>query len=608
VYVKGTVKAVPSGTTITVKGEGYEDSVPVDNIISTIRQSAESVKIKASQIEIDGTTKFTNGSTVTTVGDYVGGVANDAVKSLEIGGKNLYRSSTTVGPIGGTATLSAYDASYHGRTLTVTAGTPTLRFSNIIPQTNVPYTISFTLTSSVATTAKIDVMDNTVQSFNVPSGTSKVVCTSTPTRAIDSTYHFVDIVFGTTGIFKLADIMIEQSTIASDWAPAPEELPKPNLTPFFSFEPYNTTAGQGGQYWNSFTYPANFTAMGDGWVKYVTRDNTSGTATAYDQYRPKHINALSPDTTYTLMVEFRNVSKTGNVYLRCPDGGQTNNSADYIYVNGVKSTMDTLIANGVYYKQFRTATTTQSNYDVFFGLCTRVDAGAKATYEMRLSLYEGVYFGPYQPYAGHAVLQEQRVYYSTTATSAPAAPTSWVTATGTANLTWTTKRMQYDKTNKYLYTTMQRKYADGTTSCGPVLLDDTTTVIDGGNIITGSIATNRIDAGSGTFSTANIPNLDAAKITSGSISADRIKANVINAVNNGNGTINADKINVSNINIGSLAGSIGGRNLLLDTGTAKTSSAFALNSSNYAVWDVYSLYVPYNQIVKVDDLITVSFD
>lgn len=145
----------------------------------------------------------------------------------------------------------------------------------------------------------------------------------------------------------------------------------------------------------------------------------------YDQHRPKHIDALNPDTTYTLMAEFRNVSKTGTVYLRCPDGGQTSNTTSYIFVNGVQQTsIDLPIANGVYYKQFRTASTTQSNYDVFFGLCTPIAAGGKATYEMRLSLYEGVYFGPYQPYTGHVVLQEQQIYYRKNASGAPAAPTS----------------------------------------------------------------------------------------------------------------------------------------------------------------------------------------
>lgn len=53
---------------------------------------------------------------------------------------------------------------------------------------------------------------------------------------------------------------------------------------------------------------------------------------------------------------------------------------------------------------------------------------------------------------------------------------------------------------------------------------------------------------------------------------------------------------------------VGGRNLLLATGTPKTSNVTSVNSSNYVVFDLYNLYAPYNQIVVADDLITVSFD
>ena len=53
---------------------------------------------------------------------------------------------------------------------------------------------------------------------------------------------------------------------------------------------------------------------------------------------------------------------------------------------------------------------------------------------------------------------------------------------------------------------------------------------------------------------ANIVGINADNISSGSINADRIKANVISAVNNGTGTINADKVNVSAIKIGDLDG------------------------------------------------------
>lgn len=99
----------------------------------------------------------------------------------------------------------------------------------------------------------------------------------------------------------------------------------------------------------------------------------------------------------------------------------------------------------------------------------------------------------WSPAPEDATEMEQRIYYRSSSSTAPTAPSTWVTATTTANATWTTKRMAYDQTYKYLYTCIQRKTGSNVITNSTVLLDDTTTVIDGGNIITGSIAANKVD-------------------------------------------------------------------------------------------------------------------
>ena len=125
------------------------------------------------------------------------------------------------------------------------------------------------------------------------------------------------------------------------------------------------------------------------------------------------------------MAEFKNVTKTGNVYLRLPDGGQSGVAAGVKSVNGLtNSAIDLLVANGTFYKVFTTNPSTATNYDVVFGCCTRVDVGGKATFDMRLSFYEGVYYGPYQTYTANAVVREHRIYYKSSSTTAPTAPTS----------------------------------------------------------------------------------------------------------------------------------------------------------------------------------------
>lgn len=54
--------------------------------------------------------------------------------------------------------------------------------------------------------------------------------------------------------------------------------------------------------------------------------------------------------------------------------------------------------------------------------------------------------------------------------------------------------MSYSSVKPYIYTCEQKQVVNGTVSYTPVLLDDTTTVIDGGKIITGSVMANALNA------------------------------------------------------------------------------------------------------------------
>ena len=101
--------------------------------------------------------------------------------------------------------------------------------------------------------------------------------------------------------------------------------------------------------------------------------------------------------------------------------------------------------------------------------------------------------------ASGANFREQIIYKSQIASaSAPSALTTWcTTATGGQNA-WTTVRPEYSQSYPALYTAVQRQTVaqaanNGTTcSCTTPALDKTTTVIDGGNIITNSIHADRI--------------------------------------------------------------------------------------------------------------------
>lgn len=105
--------------------------------------------------------------------------------------------------------------------------------------------------------------------------------------------------------------------------------------------------------------------------------------------------------------------------------------------------------------------------------------------------------------------------------------------------------------------------------------------VDGGSLTAGTVNASAINASSGTFSTANIPNLDAAKITSGYINSARIESGSITADKIHSGAITADKIavgavvNNDNLVRGTKAMTVGSGKW--DTGTFRLSGTGTLS-------------------------------
>ena len=161
-----------------------------------------------------------------------------------------------------------------------------------------------------------------------------------------------------------------------------------------------------------------------------------------------------------------------------------------------------------------------------------------------------------------AVFEEQLIYISkVSGTLTVNGTTTWITENGDVQNTWSTKRPTYNTDYPVLFIAKQRKTVSGNVTCTTPLKDDTTTIIDGGHITTGTIDASQV----------SVTNIDASNISTGTLSADRIGAN----------SIDASKINVSSISIGNLNGAsnyaqktdvteainkeIGGRNLIIGT-------------------------------------------
>lgn len=90
----------------------------------------------------------------------------------------------------------------------------------------------------------------------------------------------------------------------------------------------------------------------------------------------------------------------------------------------------------------------------------------------------------------------QRVYYRSTSNSAPAAPTAWVTRSDEVNDTWTRRHLPVSSVNKsykYIWQYEQIRRIDGTLSTASNVSPDTShTVIDGGNIMTGTVTADKL--------------------------------------------------------------------------------------------------------------------
>ena len=132
------------------------------------------------------------------------------------------------------------------------------------------------------------------------------------------------------------------------------------------------------------------------------------------------------------------------------------------------------------------------------------------------------------------VKEAQQIYCRSSSTTAPSAPTSWITSTSTnpnAEV-WTRKPLAYDSTNKYRYTCTQYRTSGGNVFNSTVILDATITVIDGGSIITSTIAANSIAAGC-----ISVTELSAFGATIGGFTIDTTSIRTAAATSNADNSI-----------------------------------------------------------------------
>lgn len=219
-----------------------------------------------------------------------------------------------------------------------------------------------------------------------------------------------------------SDILLRATkTEAQNYA---NQAAHPKLSPFFEYQPVEF---DNNPYWlfisNPTDHPPRFTDEGNGWC-HIVKDNSDGTKVSRNDFDMAGTFEVKPGTDYTILIELRNSSGTkptsgaattyvvasarrvqfyGNTIKKLIQGSTSNTSVDIINLAARSELCD----DGVYRKRFvKTSEPSESTYlnrDGELALMTLVlyvPAGGVVDVEMRVSIYEGEYTGPYKPYAG----------------------------------------------------------------------------------------------------------------------------------------------------------------------------------------------------------------
>ena len=647
VYVKTTVTAINSTTQFTGTSHGYEDVLPVDTIKSTINQSADSVKIEARHVEIEGAAIFTSGrlsqTSLNNAYDAKGAAstalqdAKDYTDAQEFGGTNLLRKTPrryTADAYDAYA-LSFDDALEIDQVYTVQLWDVTVSHTGKTAGSNLGIWVyigggncdsGLHWSGSDFSTGHADHLVGTFTytqaRHNASGGTNKwlVLYNSVPNATGTKSM--------TVGKWKM-----EKGNRPTDWSPCPEDLQseidsKADVSDSVEYIVGTQTAATGS--WTGVTkesslvvgktiaYKLPYAGSGNAslQLKDSSGNNVGGNIPVYSMttrvtthYPAGSIIQMTYDGTnwrtagwyntnnYDRTLHNNYVKAVANIaqyklccgtasgYREIAASVAFDLSCPVLYLNAANVSGQTyaVAANGqtaAMYEVFpginpATTATVQSiavNKTVFlkgtilgntftiaasnFLTCADPEEGYfymplgivanDATTKMFFTSSKDLYAyldGRFRQVTPTEIVASQRIYYRSSSSSKPTGnglPTAWVTkdedswaANNTTVSNWTKKVSPLTSdgqtgANKYLYlwTCEQRKRLDGTVAYTDILLDDSTTIIDGGNIITNSIEANKL-----TVYDANIQK------------------------------ISASAIDVSGIRIGDLSGSIGGRNL-----------------------------------------------
>ena len=566
----GAVKRVTAAeASIRVNADNIESKVSKDGVISSINQSAESVKIQASKVEIDGTAVFSAISSdvddaITDKGYQTSSQVESAITSkgyattTQAQGYASTAKSEAISAAATDATTKANAAEANakaytdaleigGRNLLLNSGSATL--SGTANQNNA-YTTNLTVSEFVPAGTVVTVSCQ-IDATNLAWGSSGNKRAGVEFNVGSSPYQYI----GAWAGAALSESFNVVKVVTGTWSG--------RISKTFTLQ-YDLPSGR--------PYGIYVQMLGSGTCT-VSKPKLEIGNKATDW-------SLAPEDTPQYRVVTTSYSYTLAQWLTYAAEGYTGKWTTGTSGQGVRAG-DTVMLKG-------TNSDNGSAVYVLLTVNTLTSSGAiaNATSHGLIDPTAGQRADSAQSTANaaapkaNAVKRTQRIWYRTNASSAPSTPgtasSNWVTYADDGNDAWTKMHIAISSTHKYIYTCEQYEMANGTVGYTSVLLDNTITVIDGGNIITGSVTANKLNAA----------NINASKTLTVGAMTDAAASTILN----------------SNIQVG-------GRNLLLATGTPQSKTMPTVAAGSYTTWDPYKLVGAYNTLgLSAGDSITISFD
>lgn len=500
---------------------------------STEAEGGSAVKISADKVQIDGTTTFTSG---TTLADYVEGKAQDAADSVVVGGRNLLLDSDdrTKWRINNPTAylLARIDLSEN----LVMGDTYTLQIWGTVGRSDKSGTAIFNAywgggSVPLGALTPNSARDYWTLTFTAPSGAH-----NDKNNAYIYIYNTAPIgASGTTYSSNIIKAKLERGNKATDWSPAPEDQ-----TAYVDSSIDGIQVGGRNYILNSASISASGIGSASGSRKEYLPVNVgqsymgiaAGTEVviSFDLY-------MTVNTANPILQVYNTNNKGPKAFSSVKTGGGSSPGALLNFTAAVGDVIDERVSV-IGYINDRNSPTLTDNFLEFYS-----NYGSSNWFSVsNLKMEIGNRATDWSPAPDDVTSRTQRIYYRTSSSTAPTSqymPTAWVTETGdkwAANSTtvanWTAKATKLTNgTTKYpyLFTCEQRQMGDGTLAYTTVLLDETTTVIDGGSIITNSIDANKLTVYDATIGKIKADAIDVSAIKIGDL--DGASTVVSNAAN-----------------------------------------------------------------------------